>query len=82
MWVVHQADDPFVLARNQTKAWAWDLWQDQKWGRKEQLAKEHTEGQLAKETSEGARWRRETQKDSRERRAEGTSQDELAVQSG
>ena len=58
MWVVRQADDPFlsVLARNQTKAWARDLRRDRKGARerqREELEKGTQRRQLAKGDAEG-----------------------------
>ena len=62
----------FVLARNQTKAWARDLRRDRKWGKKGRS--ERSQGSWKKELREGS-WRKETQWSSQQWSAEGSSED-------
>ena len=74
MWVVSQADDPFVSFGGKPN----------KGLSSRSLTSPEVRG---KKTSwqmnpERVSWRRETQRGSRERTAKGTSQRELAVQSG
>ena len=88
MWVVRQADDPFVcFGAKPNKGLGLEISDETGNGgvrgpreaRKGELVKEPKEGELAKEPGEGQLVKRDAERQSRTG-AEGTSQDELAVQ--
>ena len=91
MWVVHQVDDFFVCfgakpnkGLSLRSSMSLEVGEEKLVQEKPERSwqKEPREGQLAKGNPERVSWWRETQRGSWEWTAEGTSQDELAVQSG
>ena len=73
MWVVRQADEPFVcFGAKPTKGLGLEISDETGSGGGKELAKEPREGQLAKEPRERQLVERETQRGSQEWTAEGT----------
>ena len=83
MWVVRQADNPFVcFGAKPNKGLGLEISDETGSVGGGKRGPREARGTVGKGTPERGSWRRETQRVSRERIAEGTSQDELVVQSG